>query len=100
MAFEACSKWLASESKEIGFELLGFDFMVDSDLRSYLIEVNTNPCLSTIGERQGRLIHRVVGDSLWLALGGVCLSDKEEGPGQNNPDEYQTDYELIHMHFL
>ncbi|CAI2383827.1 unnamed protein product [Moneuplotes crassus] len=29
------------------FELFGFDFMIDSDLKVYLIEVNTNPCLET-----------------------------------------------------
>ena len=29
------------------FELLGYDFMIDSDLKLYLIEVNTNPCLDT-----------------------------------------------------
>lgn len=30
-----------------GFELLGFDFMLDEDLNLYLIEVNTNPCMDT-----------------------------------------------------
>lgn len=30
-----------------GFELLGFDFMLDTDLNLMLIEVNTNPCLDT-----------------------------------------------------
>ena len=30
-----------------GFELLGFDFMLDEDLNLSLIEVNTNPCLDT-----------------------------------------------------
>jgi D-alanine-D-alanine ligase-like ATP-grasp enzyme len=30
-----------------GFELLGFDFMVDNDMNLFLIEVNTNPCLET-----------------------------------------------------
>ena len=30
-----------------GFELLGFDFMLDRDLNLTLIEVNTNPCLET-----------------------------------------------------
>jgi len=29
------------------FEIFGYDFMIDTDLRVYLIEVNTNPCLST-----------------------------------------------------
>ena len=27
------------------FELFGFDFMLDEDMRCWLIEVNTNPCL-------------------------------------------------------
>ena len=29
------------------FELFGYDFMIDEDLKVYLIEVNTNPCLET-----------------------------------------------------
>lgn len=30
-----------------GFELMGFDFMLDDYLNLTLIEVNTNPCLET-----------------------------------------------------
>lgn len=26
-------------------EIFGYDFMVDAELRPWLIEVNTNPCL-------------------------------------------------------
>lgn len=29
------------------FELFGYDFMIDEDLRTWLIEVNTNPYLGT-----------------------------------------------------
>lgn len=29
------------------FELFGYDFMIDSNMKVYLIEVNTNPCLDT-----------------------------------------------------
>ena len=27
------------------FELFGYDFILDEDLNTWLIEVNTNPCL-------------------------------------------------------
>ena len=27
------------------FEIFGYDFMVDQDFTTWLIEVNTNPCL-------------------------------------------------------
>ena len=29
------------------FEIFGFDFMLDSDFKVYLIEINTNPCIET-----------------------------------------------------
>ena len=37
----------AIRSDYSGFELLGFDFMIDDDLKLRLIECNTNPCLET-----------------------------------------------------
>jgi tubulin monoglycylase TTLL3/8 len=47
--FEASGPNLIGEvrSDYNGFELMGFDFMIDSDLKLYLIECNTNPCLET-----------------------------------------------------
>lgn len=32
-----------------GFEVLGFDFMLDHGLNLYFIEVNSNPALGTFG---------------------------------------------------
>jgi tubulin--tyrosine ligase len=31
--------------KKHQFEIFGYDFMIDRELRPWLIEVNTNPCL-------------------------------------------------------
>ncbi len=47
--FEAAGPNLIGEVRKDynGFELMGFDFMLDSDLKLYLIECNTNPCLET-----------------------------------------------------
>ena len=48
--------------KEIGFEILGFDFMIELDLKVKLIEVNQNPCLSTLSDSQGILIAKLLDD--------------------------------------
>jgi D-alanine-D-alanine ligase-like ATP-grasp enzyme len=36
-------KQLTTNSTKLGFELMGFDFMLDADFNTWLIEVNTNP---------------------------------------------------------
>ena len=68
-AFKACSSKLAHEVKtsdttDIGFELLGFDFMVTDNLEVLLIEINQNPCLSALSDNQGTLITKLVDDTL------------------------------------
>lgn len=37
------------ERRHHGFEVLGFDWMLDEDMRLYLIECNFNPALGTHG---------------------------------------------------
>jgi len=41
-------------------KLLGFDFMIDSNFRLYLLEVNTNPCLEQSTEILTSLIYDLV----------------------------------------
>jgi hypothetical protein len=36
---------LNKNNRQHCFEIFGYDFIVDKDLKVYLIEVNTNPCL-------------------------------------------------------
>lgn len=48
----------------IGFELLGYDFMVDESLNVSLIEVNTNPCIDTLSSQQGVFINKLISDTL------------------------------------
>ena len=42
--FESVRSKFNPEWKKGCFEILGFDFMIDSDLTVWLIECNTNPC--------------------------------------------------------
>ena len=50
------------------FELLGFDFMVDTDFKIWLIEVNVNPALHTNCDVLADIIPNVVKSSISLSL--------------------------------
>ena len=49
-------------------EIFGYDFMVDAELRPWLIEVNTNPCLEESNALLRQLIQRMLDDAFKLTL--------------------------------
>ena len=44
------------------FELFGYDFMIDEDFRTWLIEVNTNPYIGTPSEYTKKLVPKMIDD--------------------------------------
>ena len=42
------------------FELFGYDFILDADFNTWLIEVNTNPCIEESSSILKRLIPRMI----------------------------------------
>ena len=50
------------------FEIFGLDFMIDSDFNTWLIEVNTNPCLELNAGLLNRLIPNMLEHSLRLTI--------------------------------
>ena len=50
------------------FEILGYDFMIDSNFHVWLIEVNTNPCLSLCSAHLSKLIPAMLDNAYRLVL--------------------------------
>ena len=42
-------------------EIFGYDFIVDSELKTWLIEVNTNPCIEESSGLLKMLVPRMIG---------------------------------------
>ena len=53
------------------FEIFGYDFIVDADYDTWLIEVNTNPSFELSSRLLERLIPRMVNDALKLTVDQV-----------------------------
>ena len=52
------------------FEILGYDFMIDENLKPWLIEINTNPCL----EESSPLLKDIIPRMIFQALDIVLLN--------------------------
>lgn len=53
---QSCYYVIDSKRKGNNFEIFGLDIMIDADLRPWLIEVNTNPCLELSSPVLSRII--------------------------------------------
>ena len=50
------------------FEIFGYDFMIDENMRVYLIEANTNPCLELSCPLLARIIPAMLDSAFRIAL--------------------------------
>eukprot|EP00768_Dysnectes_brevis_P005967 gnl/Dysnectes_brevis/4523_a6116_739.p1 GENE.gnl/Dysnectes_brevis/4523_a6116_739~~gnl/Dysnectes_brevis/4523_a6116_739.p1 ORF type:complete len:492 (+),score=22.32 gnl/Dysnectes_brevis/4523_a6116_739:21-1496(+) len=53
---------LVSQTSDNCFELFGFDFMLDTDLKPWLIEVNCNPCMAFSSSTSRELLPLMLDD--------------------------------------
>ena len=61
MTMKSVRRKLNPEANNMCFELFGFDFIVDEKFKTWLIEVNTNPCLEESSKLLKMLLPRMIG---------------------------------------
>ena len=54
-------------------EVFGLDFMICDEFRTYLIEVNTNPCLELASPLLARLIPTMLENALKISVDGYFI---------------------------
>ena len=84
---QASSK-LNPHRRKVCFELFGYDFIIDEEMKVWLIEVNTNPCLELSSPLLEQLIPNMLDDMLKLTVDKVF------------PTEYRHELEtglIVHL---
>ena len=61
---KAVSRKIDPHRRHNTFEIFGYDFMIDEDLKPWLIEVNTNPCLELSAPYLARLIPTMIENAI------------------------------------
>ena len=54
--------------RDNSFEVFGLDFMIDSNFKVWLIEVNTNPCLELPSSLLARIIPNMIENAFRIAI--------------------------------
>lgn len=68
-------------NRKNAFEFLGYDFMIDEDLRTWLIEANTNPYIGVPTEYIGNLLNVMLDDMMRIVIDPL-LPPQEKGDGK------------------
>ena len=84
ITFQSAKEYLCKDTKSSFFELFGFDFIVDSSFKTWLIEVNTNPCLEESSKILKSYIPRMIDDALKLTVDTVF---KKKAPASSEAEK-------------
>lgn len=60
MSFNCSKRKLFKKDRKNTFEIFGYDFLVENDGHTYLIEINSNPCIEESNQLLAKLIPRML----------------------------------------
>jgi len=63
------------EKKNCGFEIYGFDILIDDKLKPWLVEVNVCPSLSSSSPMDRKIKHMLLTDTL-NTIGLDCINQR------------------------
>ena len=67
-SFYSVRKTIDPYKRKYCFELFGYDFIIDEDFNTWLIEVNTNPCLEESSQMLRQYLPRMIEDMLKITI--------------------------------
>jgi hypothetical protein len=68
LTFASAKKKLNQNNREFCFEVFGFDFIIDSNFKVWLIECNTNPCIELSSPLLESLIPKMLSEAFSLTV--------------------------------
>ena len=68
ISMESVKRKLNPQKRNQCFEIFGYDFIVDAEFNTWLIEVNTNPCLVESSAILKELLPRMLNDAIKLTI--------------------------------
>ena len=72
--FRAVYNLIDPKRNKNGFEIFGYDILIDEKTNVWLIEINTNPCIEESSPLLKQYLYRMIDDSLKLTLDKIYSS--------------------------
>ena len=85
LSLEATKRKLNPNKRSQCFEIFGYDYIIDREFNTWLIEANTNPCLEESSDLLKMLLPRMLNDAFKLTVDRVCKPVQLENASFEQP---------------